>query len=85
VNLYGPGDNFNLETSHVLPAMLRKMHLAKCLENNDWNAIRKDLDRRPIEDVDGNADDETILRILKKYGIYIAEYAVGSSKGISSR
>ena len=35
-NLYGPNDNYNLETSHVLPALIRKMHLGKCLENNDW-------------------------------------------------
>ena len=48
-NLYGPGDNFNLETSHVLPAILRKTHLAKCLENNDMASIRKDLDKRPIK------------------------------------
>jgi len=44
-NLYGPNDNFDLETSHVLPAIIRKMHLAKCLENNDWAGIRKDLDK----------------------------------------
>lgn len=28
-NLYGPGDNFNLETSHVLPALIRRFHEAK--------------------------------------------------------
>ena len=70
-NLYGPGDNFDLETSHVLPAMLRKIHLAKCLENNDWNSIRKDLNKRPIENVDENSSQEDILKILNKYGIEI--------------
>ncbi|HPC35531.1 MAG TPA: GDP-L-fucose synthase [Candidatus Marinimicrobia bacterium] len=79
-NLYGPSDNFNLETSHVLPAILRKMHLAKCLENNDWDSIRQDLNKRPIEDINGNADDKTILRILKKYGISLMEYAIGSKQ-----
>jgi len=79
-NLYGPGDNFNLETSHVLPAILRKMHLAKCLENNDWDSIRQDLNKRPIEGIDGNVDDKTILRILKKYGISLTEYAIGSKQ-----
>jgi GDP-L-fucose synthase len=69
-NLYGPGDNFNLETSHVLPAILRKMHLAKCLENNDWDSIRKDLYKRPIEHIDGNSSDQAIIKILEKYGIY---------------
>jgi len=77
-NLYGPGDNFNLETSHVLPAILRKIHLAKCLENNDMVSIRKDFNKRPIEGVDGNADDETILDMLKNYGIYWEKSAIGN-------
>ena len=70
-NLYGPNDNYNLATSHVLPAIIRKMHLAHCLENNDWQAIRKDLEKRPIEETDGNSTDEQILQILNKYGINI--------------
>lgn len=68
-NLYGPNDNFNLETSHVLPALIRKIHLGKCLENNSWDAICKDLDARPIEGVNGNSDKESILAILNKYGV----------------
>ena len=40
-NLYGPNDNFHLENSHVLPAMIRKIHLAKCLNTNNWEAVRK--------------------------------------------
>lgn len=68
-NLYGPNDNFDLETSHVLPAILRKMHLAKCLENDDWQGIRKDLDNRPIENINGKSSDEVIIKILEKYGI----------------
>jgi glycosyltransferase involved in cell wall biosynthesis len=50
-NLYGWNDNFDLETSHVLPALLRKMHLGKCLEVNNWDGIRKDLNKNPIEKV----------------------------------
>jgi len=68
-NLYGYNDNFDLETSHVLPALLRKMHLAKALEDGDWNAIRKDLNKCPIEGIDGFASKEAILKILEKYGI----------------
>lgn len=68
-NLYGPNDNFNLETSHVLPAMVRKIHLAKCLEEGDFDTIRVDLKRRPIEGVDGNATNEEVSAILEKYGI----------------
>lgn len=68
-NLYGPNDNFNLETSHVLPAMIRKMHLAKCLHEANWDALRHDLDRRPVEGVTGHSSDEEILAILANYGI----------------
>jgi GDP-L-fucose synthase len=68
-NLYGPNDNFNLETSHVLPALLRKMHLAKLLKNGDLEGIRKDINLRPIENTDGNSSEKDILEKLKKYGI----------------
>ncbi|MFH0894467.1 MAG: GDP-L-fucose synthase [Bacteroidota bacterium] len=68
-NLYGPNDNFDLEKSHVLPAMIRKFHLAKCLENNDWQSIQNDLNKRPVECVDGTKDEKAVLSILEKYGI----------------
>lgn len=68
-NLYGPGDNFNLETSHVLPAIVRKMHLGKCLELNDWEAINFDLDKNPIEGITGSSLEEQKIFILNKYGI----------------
>ncbi|MBU0713273.1 MAG: NAD-dependent epimerase/dehydratase family protein [Chloroflexi bacterium] len=71
-NLYGPNDNFNLETSHVLPAILRKMHLAKCLESDDWQSIREDLNKYPIENINGKSSPEDILEILEKYGISIS-------------
>ena len=70
-NLYGPNDNYNLETSHVLPAIIRKMHLAHCLETGNWDGLRKDLNNRPIEGTNGNSSEETILNILKKSGITI--------------
>lgn len=68
-NLYGPNDNFDLERSHVLPAMIRKIHLANCLKNNDWNAVRKDLNSRPVEGICGSNSDAEILAVLAKYGI----------------
>ena len=68
-NLYGPNDNFDLEKSHVLPALIRKIHLGKALEEDDWEAIREDLNRFPIEGIDGKASKEEILKILEKYGI----------------
>lgn len=72
-NLYGPNDNFHLENSHVLPAMIRKIHLAKCLNENQWDAVRKDLNLRPVEGVDGKADEQIILNVLAKYGITPSE------------
>ena len=68
-NLYGPNDNFHLENSHVLPAMIRKIHLAKCLNEGDWDAVRRDLDRRPVEGVSGKNSNEEILAELAKFGI----------------
>jgi len=69
-NLYGPNDNFDLEKSHVLPALLRKIYLGKLLENNQFDEIRKDLNKRPIEAVSGNDSLDDIIAILKKYGVY---------------
>ena len=72
-NLYGPNDNFHLENSHVLPAMIRKVRLAKCLNENDWDAVRKDMNLRPVEGVNGAASEEEILAVLEKYGITPSE------------
>ena len=68
-NLYGQNDNYDLEKSHVLPALIRKMVLGKCLLNNDLAGLRADLNKRPIEGVDGSFSDEIILNVLNKYGI----------------
>ena len=70
-NLYGPNDNFDLEKSHVLPALIRKMYLGKALEEENWDAIKHDINRLPIKGVNGNADKETIIAILNKYGIQL--------------
>lgn len=64
-NLYGPNDNYDLEKSHVLPAIIRKMHLGKCLMNNDWEAIRADLNKLPIEGIDGKATEKNIGYFIK--------------------
>jgi GDP-L-fucose synthase len=68
-NLYGPNDNFDLEKSHVLPALIRKIHLGKCLEENNWDGIRADLNERPIEGVSGKNTNDKILLVLSKYGL----------------
>ncbi len=69
-NLYGPNDNFHLENSHVMPAMMRKVYLAKLIHDGEWEAIRTDMDKRPVEGVNGSASNETIETVLAKYGIY---------------
>jgi len=48
-NLYGPNDNFDLETSHVLPALIRKIHLAKLLSESKFEAVVKNLKVDNIE------------------------------------
>ena len=80
-NLYGPNDNFHLENSHVMPAMMRKVYLAKLINDNNWDAIRKDLSIRPVGAnikengetvryvIDGSSDEATILKVLAFYGI----------------
>ena len=68
-NLYGPNDNFHLERSHVLPAMIRKIHLAHLLQQGDWEGVRRDLNCRPVEGVDGTAAESDILALLSRYGI----------------
>jgi GDP-L-fucose synthase len=71
-NLYGFADNYSLEKSHVLPAMLRKFHLGKCLENSDWRSVRKDLAMYPVESISENSSEEQIIFILDKFGIKAA-------------
>ena len=68
-NLYGPNDNYDLEKSHVLPALIRKMHLGKLLMTDDWTQLRADLDKKPVEGVNGQSSEEDILNVLAKYGI----------------
>tara|TARA_Y100001970_G_C14184557_1_gene831790 strand:+ start:708 stop:1784 length:1077 start_codon:yes stop_codon:yes gene_type:complete len=68
-NIYGPNDNFDLDSSHVQPAIMRKMHLAKCLEEKNMKALRLDLKKFPIKNIDENSSKEEIISGLDKYGI----------------
>ena len=82
-NLYGPNDNFHLENSHVMPAMMRKVYLAKLMADNNWEAIRKDLSIRPVGAniqekgeaeptryvIDGHSEQALIEKVLAFYGI----------------
>ena len=80
-NLYGPNDNFHLENSHVMPAMMRKVYLAKLIHDGAWDKIRRDLEIRPVGAnlkengeqvryvIDGSSDEALIRKILAWYGI----------------
>lgn len=68
-NLYGPNDNFNLEKSHVLPALIRKFLLANWLHQENWDSIKNDLDKRPIEGISGSSAQQEVVAILAKYGV----------------
>ena len=76
-NLYGPNDNFQLENTHVLLVMIRKIYLAKCLYENDWEAVRKDIGLRPVSlmrdgqkfVVNALSDENDIIDVLAHYGI----------------
>jgi GDP-L-fucose synthase len=80
-NLYGPNDNFHLENSHVMPAMMRKVYLAKLIHDGDWAAIRADLKIRPVGAnikengetvryvIDDSSDESVIRKVLAFYGI----------------
>ena len=84
-NLYGPNDNFHLENSHVMPAMMRKVYLAKLIHDGAWDKIAIDLNKRPVEGVTGEglvqefnglrgsslntSNRQKVLDVLAKYGI----------------
>ncbi len=72
-NLYGPGDNFNLETAHVLPALIRKFYLAKLLREESFDAIMCDLTRYPVghalDKILEKNDTKALASVLEKIGI----------------
>jgi GDP-L-fucose synthase len=69
-NMYGPGDNYHPENSHVLPAMIRKMHLAHALERSDWENLKKVyLSEQQTAD-GGKLSEDVLLQWLEKSGIY---------------
>jgi GDP-L-fucose synthase len=81
VNLYGPGDNFTFRSSHVIPALIRKFHLAGLLAANDFAAIARDFELNKETDlvVDGeqitvtiDSSREDLLSVLTHFGIFVA-------------
>ena len=82
-NLYGPNDNFHLEDSHVMPAMIRKIFLGKCLVEGAEDLLRADMNARPVEGVDGKRPLAEMEGVLAKFGVYrdrVVLWGTGSPK-----
>ncbi len=84
-NQYGIGDNFNMQTGHLLPTILRRFHLAKLLSLNDFNAIRKDLSNAPLGwnldaglDLNNEADIENALNKVGAFRHKVIMWGDGS-------
>ena len=73
-NQYGNGDNFNMETAHLLPMLIRRFHLAKLLKQGEFGKIKTDLKKYKLgwnldEKIDFN-DNESIAKTLEQIGAY---------------
>jgi len=70
-NLYGPDDNYDLETSHVLPGVIRKLHLAKLLSGKAFPALYRDLQRFGNNLSAGSSDSPAVIAgHLSRFGIH---------------
>lgn len=78
-NLYGYNDNYHLENSHVLPALIRKMHLSKCLENGNMEVIRQDFGKYRANGIDEHSSDSEILEYLNRHGIVSTDHSGNQS------
>ncbi len=83
-NLYGINDNFDLGKSHVLPALIRKIHLSRCLEDGNLQAVRADLQRFGSSEAPAIETDEDLINYLSKYGIVKETSENGSSRVVLS-
>lgn len=81
VNLYGPGDNFRFASSHVIPALIRKLRLANLLSSGDFESIIADFvfNRETEVFVDGrqiaigeSTSHESLRDVLRHFGIYLS-------------
>ncbi|MBC8207531.1 MAG: GDP-L-fucose synthase [Kiritimatiellaeota bacterium] len=70
-NMYGPGDNYHPENSHVLPALIRKMHLAKLLERGDFEELTRICKHEQRSEVKGQMSEDEIVEWLGKSGVSV--------------
>ena len=83
-NLYGPNDNFNLTGGHVMPSLMRRIHLGKLLEDGDMEAIRADLKKRPVDGFNGSETEVEIIGLLEQHGIHSIKSQIANRK-VASR
>ncbi len=69
-NLYGPNDRYHLYNSHVLPALIRKFHLAKLLSSGDFEGIRKDFEKRKMDEFPYSKGNKEVEEFLNRFGIF---------------
>ena len=73
-NLYGPNDNFDLNNSHVLPALIRRFHLARLVQKADWDSLDRDIRRY------GDVPDDELYRLKSCHGNQVTLWGTGSAK-----
>ena len=73
-NLYGPNDNFDLNDSHVLPALIRRFHLAKLVQKTDWKSFDRDVRRY------GPVPDDELDRLKSGQGEQVTLWGTGGAK-----
>jgi GDP-L-fucose synthase len=81
-NLYGPNDNFNLTGGHVMPSLMRRIHLGKLLEKGDFSGIRTDLKKRPVDGFDGSEPEEKIMSLLEQQGIHMEKSQIANPPAV---
>jgi GDP-L-fucose synthase len=79
-NMYGPGDNYHPENSHVLPAFIRRMHLAKCLSDDDWDELRRNYSSELHVESGDQITEKTLIEWLEKSGVSRSETADGQQQ-----
>ena len=82
-NQYGENDNFNMETAHLLPMLLRRFHLAKQLSNENFEAIKQDIKKYSLGynlkiSFDDNSDIEKTLNKIGAYKDKVVVWGDGS-------
>ncbi|MDR1235673.1 MAG: GDP-L-fucose synthase [Holosporaceae bacterium] len=81
-NQYGENDNFNMETAHALPMLMRRFHLAKLLQKNDFSGLKNDLKKYPPGfGLDENAENsESVANAVGAYRDKVVVWGDGSSR-----